>query len=437
MMQKKIDPFLLSAKDSAETLNRHCYCKTLNKEELQKQLERDPSLKGIMHTIWETRPHLFSSTIVFISHEMEKQIIKAIEAMERVIAMKPYQTQALTRAPTIAEHAFGPTGACLGFDFHLGEDGPKLIEINTNAGGALLNAALARAQVACCQEMEWVLHPNEKLASIEDNIFDMFMLEWKSQRGDTPLRSIVIIDDNPAEQYLAPEFELFRDLFQKHGVNASVADPSLLTWQDNQLLHAHKPVDMIYNRLTDFYFEDPLHQSIKRAYESGVVVMTPGPHAHALYADKRNLIALSQDGLLASWGVSDSDRKLLTQVVPHTELVKSDRADDLWANRRNLFFKPVAGFGSKATYRGDKLTKKVWGEILKGDFVAQNLVVPSHRLISEDSVLTELKFDVRAYAYAGKVQLMAARIYSGQTTNFRTPGGGFAPVTVTPEVLIE
>ena len=39
-----------------------------------------------------------------------------------------------------------------------------------------------------------------------------------------------------------------------------------------------------------------------------------------------------------------------------------------------------------------------------------------------------LKFDLRCYAYDGRVQFTAARLYQGQTTNFRTPGGGFAPV---------
>ena len=39
-----------------------------------------------------------------------------------------------------------------------------------------------------------------------------------------------------------------------------------------------------------------------------------------------------------------------------------------------------------------------------------------------------LKYDVRCYVYEGRVQLLAARLYQGQTTNFRTPGGGFAPV---------
>ena len=36
------------------------------------------------------------------------------------------------------------------------------------------------------------------------------------------------------------------------------------------------------------------------------------------------------------------------------------------------------------------------------------------------------------YVYRGDVQLVTARLYRGQTTNFRTPGGGFAPVLAVP-----
>jgi signal transduction histidine kinase len=39
---------------------------------------------------------------------------------------------------------------------------------------------------------------------------------------------------------------------------------------------------------------------------------------------------------------------------------------------------------------------------------------------------------VTSYVCDGQVQSLAARLYSGQTTNFRTPGGGFAPVYVVP-----
>jgi hypothetical protein len=40
----------------------------------------------------------------------------------------------------------------------------------------------------------------------------------------------------------------------------------------------------------------------------------------------------------------------------------------------------------------------------------------------------ELKVDVRLYTFGGIVLLFAARLYRGQTTNMRTPGGGFAPL---------
>jgi hypothetical protein len=110
--------------------------------------------------------------------------------------------------------------------------------------------------------------------------------------------------------------------------------------------------------------------------------------------------------------------------------VTPEQSDALWAERRKLFFKPAAGYGSKAAYRGDKLTRRVWNEIARGDYVAQALVAPSERHVEVDSAETDLKLDVRAYVYDGGIQLVAARLYEGQTTNFRTPGGGFAPVFV-------
>jgi hypothetical protein len=49
------------------------------------------------------------------------------------------------------------------------------------------------------------------------------------------------------------------------------------------------------------------------------------------------------------------------------------------------------------------------------------------RGVQLDEARAELKVDVRLYTFAGTVLLAAARLYQGQTTNMRTPGGGFAP----------
>ena len=67
-------------------------------------------------------------------------------------------------------------------------------------------------------------------------------------------------------------------------------------------------------------------------------------------------------------------------------------------------------------------------EIIAGDYVAQAFAPPSTVPLDVACEMTPLKADVRNYVYRGAVQLVAARLYQGQTTNFRTPGGGFGKV---------
>ena len=167
---------------------------------------------------------------------------------------------------------------------------------------------------------------------------------------------------------------------------------------------------------------------MRDAYLADAVVLTPHPRAHALYADKRNLVLLGDDDWVAEIGVSAADRELLKKGVPPTREVTAENAADFWTARKQWFFKPAAGYGSKAAYRGDKLTKRVFEEISRGGYVAQALVPPSERHLTVDGVELRHKLDLRNYVYRGDVQLVSARLYQGQTTNFRTPGGGFAAV---------
>ena len=429
----------------ADALNHGCMCQTLDTSRLQFELERDPSLKGLADAIAANQPHLFSDSVVFLSSTTAEAIAHAVSAIERVMALPAYQAAVLKDAPAIAQTAFGPQGAFMGYDFHVDATnplftGPQLIEVNTNAGGAFLNAALARAHHACCDAMAFVMQPKAQLEGLEQTFFEMFQSEWRLQRGDRPLGTVAIVDDAPQDQFLAPEFALCRQMFAQRGVFAVIADPSELTWSDGVLWHnsAHEgtvvstPIDLVYNRLTDFDFSAAAHQALHDAYLAGGAVVTPHPHAHALRANKRHLVTLSDDTLLAQWGVTDDDRQTLRAAVPATQRVTRSSAEALWAQRRQLFFKPVAGYAGKAAYRGEKLTKRVWDEILAGDFIAQAFASPGQRLVNVDGVATQLKFDVRAYTYQGHIQLLMARTYQGQTTNLRTPGGGFSPVLVVP-----
>ena len=419
----------------ADTLNLGCLCSTLERRLLSRELQR-PGLQELTQDLETTHPHLFSATPVFISARDYGLMERSVEALHRVSALSGHEAAAMSRAPAIASQAFGPQGVFMGYDFHVGEGGPRLIEINTNAGGALLHAAAARAHRACCAPLDGMFGGPADLERLDEVFIAMFRAEWRAQRGDAVLRSVVITDDAPGQQYLAPEFEMARRLFLAHGIQAVIADPLELQWRDGALWHPAlpqgMPVDLVYNRLTDFYFSDANHAGLRKAYASGAAVVTPHPRAHALHADKRNLVTLSDDARMSSWGASPQDRELLRKVVPHTELVTADNADALWTRRKQLFFKPAGGYGSKAAYRGDKLTRRVWGEVVAGDFVAQALVAPSERMVAIAGEPTRLKLDVRAYAYAGRIQLLAARTYSGQTTNFRTAGGGFSRVVILP-----
>lgn len=70
---------------------------------------------------------------------------------------------------------------------------------------------------------------------------------------------------------------------------------------------------------------------------------------------------------LREWGLDASIVETLAAAVPPTEVVDAAHAERLWKARRGLFFKPVAGYGGKAAYRGDKITRTVWASILAGD----------------------------------------------------------------------
>lgn len=406
-----------------ETLNGECFCLAVDRQALHAKLERVLAEYGLPETMAVSHPHLFAALPVYVSRRHIEQMASVVAAVEQVVALPIYQSTVMESALDIARFDPGSPGGLLGLDFHLGKNGPRLIEINTNPGGLLLNALLGQAQRRCMPEVNQ--SPTND-AEVEQEVLDVMLTEWRLQRGSAPLKFIAIVDESPQQQYLYPEFLLFRELFRRHGYRAEICAPEAFVLKNHRLCLGEDAVDLIYNRLTDFALEQPAHADIRSAYLSGAVALSPHPRAHVLYADKRNLILLGNRASLQAAGASQATVDILCEGVPTTQLLTAANRDAMWADRRHLFFKPAAGFGSKAAYRGDKLTRRVWDDIAGGSYVAQEIVAPSERLAGSAS--TPFKVDIRCYAYRGEVLLYAARIYQGQTTNFRTPGGGFSPV---------
>ncbi|MFC6381519.1 hypothetical protein [Psychrobacter glacincola] len=412
----------------ADRLNQKCYCITLDRKALNTSLQNQ---------LAETRNNpiganelnkLFSATPVFVPKteiEAMERIVKAIESAAR---LPPYQERVLSWAPEIAAFDPGPIGALMGYDFHLGSDGPQLIEVNTNAGGAFLNVALARAQKQCCQPSEQSFVTTKMLEGFEEAVTNMFIQEWQRQSTVAMPNRIAIVDNDPKSQFMFLEFELACQLLQARGIDTVILDPSELEYVDGALTAHGQKIDMVYNRLVDFAFEEPDHVLLKQAYLEGAVVVTPNPHVHAMLANKQNLTLLSDSQTLRDWGLDEAAVECLERSVPRTKIVSRDDAAELWHTRRQLFFKPVSGYGSKGVYRGSKLTRRVFENILDEDYIAQTFIPATERSLKIDDTVAIRKVDIRLYTYGGKLLLPAARVYQGQATNFRTLGGGFAPV---------
>lgn len=417
----------------AQWLNRHCYCSSADIPALQQWLATELARRGLAKPVVETHPHLFSAAPVFIAGSQATRMRDIIDAVEAMIVVPAYRDAVLGRAPAIAQIGQAARGGLLSYDFHLTDAGPQLIEINTNAGGAMLNAVLVGAQQACCIEVEQLLGDHKDAGALEAALFDVFVQEWQRAGGNKPLGRIAIVDDVPEQQYLYPEFLLFAQLFETHGVDCVITQADGLTCKNGALWHGEDRVDFVYNRLTDFYLADPAHATLRQAYTSDAAIVSPHPHAHTLYANKLNLTLLTDESALKAMGIEDALIRRLLEGIPRTIQVNPGSAEDWWDTRKRWFFKPATGYGSRGSYRGDKLTRRVFADILNDGYVAQELVAPSERWLGSETDPRALKLDLRCYVYAGTVLAVAARLYQGQTTNMRTPGGGFSPVYVLPE----
>ncbi len=422
-MSVEIAAILKAAQINLSFLNSDCHAAVVDRAALEQALRGQG--EDFLRAVTDKHSHLFAAVAQFVSAAQVAQMRAVIEAVERVVALPAWRDAVLQSAQAATvQHAPRTKGVFFGYDFHLNDSGAHLLEINTNAGGALLNALLVNSQRDVHAPGTTALPDN-----LEPAFLDMFRREWKLQRGDAPLRTVAIVDETPPTQYFYPEFILAKQLFERAGITALIADPAELQARGDGLYCGEHKVDLVYNRLTDFSLQ--LHPALLAAYQQDQLVLTPHPRAYSLYANKRNLSWLTDGERLRAMGADQATIATLLSGIPQTRLVASQHAELWWQQRKQWFFKPATGFGSKGSYRGANLTKRVFEEIMQADYVAQRMAPPGGRRVCVDGAEpVALKFDVRCYVYDGQVQLIAARLYQGQTTNLRTPGGGFAVVRV-------
>lgn len=375
----------------------------------------------------EKYQHFFANYANLETIKLPKNIIEQMQnlitAVEKVITISNEKNNNSSNSSNIRNDNL--KGIFMGYDFHLQNNNenknitPKLIEINTNAGGAFLNLCLLNA-----------IYKNDK-NNVADKLANEFVAMFKNEfaifsNNQKNLQTIAIVDENPSEQFLYPEFEICQKILVKNNIQTLISSPENLSIQNNNLYYNNSiKIDFVYNRLTDFYLRsNAKNNALLTAYQNDFATISPNPKIYDLYANKNNLINLSNADFLDNLNIDNQSKNILLKHIPKILKVKNNDTEYLWKQRKNLFFKTAEGYGSKAVYRGDKLTKKVFAEIIESDaYLAQEIIPPSEHLLKNINAV--MKADFRCYCYNGKIQLVAARLYQGQTTNFRTENGGF------------
>ena len=137
----------------ARQLNLNCACESVGDEALASFYSRAP---------------------VFVDSAHVRQMESLVAAVHRVVALPAFQAAVLADAPPIARVSTRALGVFAGFDFHVGPEGPRLIEINTNAGGAMLNAVANWRHPDCCDEANPAIRLPASRAQLEAEFIAMF-----------------------------------------------------------------------------------------------------------------------------------------------------------------------------------------------------------------------------------------------------------------------
>lgn len=392
-------------------LSYHLFYKQLN----ERALRSFPGLKTIDTPAWE---YLVSPLEINLSPKVLANATAAIRALYQVSRRKSFAQQ-LEPIPGITDRPTAHKSVLMAYDFHTSEDGEcYLVEVNTNASGFML-----------CSLME-MTHQQSSVESYQplQLLKSSFQKDLSLWGKSSPVPRIAICDEDIPRQKMYLEFLMYRDWFQAAGWEADFCEATDFTVSDLKLTDTQgRNIDFVYNRLTDFYLENPAHECMRQAFEQNLACFSPNPYEYWLLGDKQRLIQLGQKEFLEATGatIEEADA-ILKVVIPSFDKSSFASAEEIWSQRRQLFFKPKRSHGGKSVYRGESVSRKVFERLMADDILIQRYQ-PAQKVPVDDprSVLENWKFDLRFFVYEDQVQLCAARIYQGQVTNFASHMGGF------------
>ncbi|MGR8942260.1 MAG: hypothetical protein ACU83P_11795, partial [Gammaproteobacteria bacterium] len=219
-----------------------------------------------------------------LSFQDLRLMVRVVRILHKLSGNRSYRSFLKNELPESAQADPGYFSVLMGYDFHLSESGPKLIEVNTDAGGIWYAGMCFKAPKA--------EFPERLQQRLLNSFFEEFALFSKNSKKRPQL--VAILDEQPEQQPLYKEMRVFATMFRKAGIDAVIADINRCTSKDSGLYIGDRRIDMIYNRHCDFYLQTPAMADIKNAWLKGRVCLSPNPYMYGLLADKRRMILWSE-----------------------------------------------------------------------------------------------------------------------------------------------
>ncbi|OSM06909.1 hypothetical protein [Magnetofaba australis] len=382
--------------------------------------DASPSRPGLPHGVLDCQTP--------VSRQNVKRMAWLAKSLHGLLTLPAYRERVEPTIHPTAQFDPGHFSVMMGFDFHITDDGPRLIEVNTNAGGGLFAYQTTRPYVTGADFVGQYAPPTHH----QKQLLDAFLTEWglfaRHNGVERPLRRLVIMDDNPTGQYLYPEMRAFERFFNHWDVAATVCAPEELEMDESGVRLNGEAVDFVYNRHCDFYFDTPAMAGLKAAYLAGRVCVSPNPRMYGMLADKRRLVGLSDPHWLMEIGLGEARARRLAELIPQVRALDSFTPEAFWEERKQWVLKPAASHGSRGVVLGTALRRNRFAETDPAETLVQRLAPPSQ--VQCDETAKPLKADFRLFAYQDRLLGAAARLYRGQVTNFKDPDSGYAAVTI-------
>ncbi len=321
-------------------------------------------------------------------------------------------------------------------DLTFSREGLNILEVNSDSPGGMFHLDLLfDYQEQICRKYE-LFNADIPKTRICKYFIEYLKEYWKNfckkrNSYEKPLQTIIILEQDWKRWSTRTEFEQFRRLFRKEGIEAEIVEPNQLATENNKILFNNKPVDLIYKRILwqDLIEFPEAEKNILNAFRC-MEVCVVNSLGSRLIGNKFLFSVIKDDHIFGKEFdnidiLVSRDRYKTISYIPWTVDYNDCSKEDNLRIEKNLdhfVFKPFHGFGGDGIIFGESW-KPSNGDIkkLKGkDYIAQKKIRHGKSLMPEcdENECSSFVFNnyvIGAYVIGGRCIALEAKL--SKTTN--------------------